>query len=85
MHKLKWYGNKEFPICSLRGITMEKEGMVKGRAIHEEVLFYKGQRVMYQGREAKVINVNPVFTIRIEGKHEIICGDIANEVSPQGS
>ena len=39
---------------------MEKEGMVKGRAIHEEVLFYKGQRVMYQGREAKVINVNPV-------------------------
>jgi hypothetical protein len=64
---------------------MEKEGMVKGIGIHEDVLFYKGQRVIYQGREAKVINVNPVFTIRIEGKHEIICGDIANEVSPQGS
>ena len=64
---------------------MEKEGMVKGRAIHGDVVFYKGQRVIYQGRDAKVINVNPVFTIRIEGKHEIICGDIANEVSPQGS
>ena len=64
---------------------MEKEGMVKGRAINEDVSFYRGQRVIYQGREAKVINVNPVFTIRIEGKDEIICGNIANELSLQGS
>ena len=64
---------------------MEKEGMVEGNAIYKDERFYKGQRVFYKGREAKVINVNPVFTIRIEGKHEIICGDIANELSPQGS
>ena len=64
---------------------MEKKGMVKGSAINEEGLFFKGQRVIYQGREAKVININPVFTIRIEGKNEIICGNIANELIPQGS
>ena len=64
---------------------MEKEKTVKRSAINEDVLFSKGQRVIYQGREAKVINVNPVFTIRIEGKHEIICGNIANELSLQGS
>ena len=38
---------------------------------------------MYIGQEAKVININPIFTIRIEGEHEIICGNIANEVSLQ--
>ena len=59
--------------------------MVEGKVINKDEFFHKGQRVIYKGREAKVINVNPVFTIRIEGKHEIICGDIANEVSPQGS
>ena len=58
---------------------------IKGKAIYEDEPFFKGQRVIYQGREAKVININPVFTIRIEGKHEIICGNIANEVSPQKS
>ena len=63
---------------------MEKERMIKGKSINEDVLFYKGKRVIYQGREAKVINVNPVFTIRIEGKYEIICGNIANELNPQG-
>ena len=64
---------------------MEKESMVEGKAINKDEFFHKGQRVIYQGREAKVINVNPVFTIRIEGKYEIICGDIANELSLQGS
>lgn len=64
---------------------MEKEGMVEGKGIIKDGFFHKGQRVIYKGREAKVINVNPVFTIRIEGEHEIICGNIANELSLQGS
>ena len=64
---------------------MKKEWMVKGKTIYEDASFYKGQRIIYQGREAKFINVNPVFTIRIEGKYEIICGNIASELSPQGS
>ena len=64
---------------------MKKELMIKGKSIYEDESFYKGQRVIYQGREAKILNVNPVLTIRIEGKHEIICGNIVNEVSPQKS
>jgi hypothetical protein len=64
---------------------MEKEDVVEGKLVNKDELFHKGQRVFYRGRAAKVINVNPVFTIRIEGKHEIICGNIANEVSLQGS
>ena len=64
---------------------MENKAVVEGNTIDNEELFHKGQRVFYRGREAKVINVNPVFTIRIEDEHEIICGNIANEVSPQGS
>ena len=64
---------------------MEKELMVPGMAISDEIQFYRGQRVIYQGREAQVINVTPVLTIRIEGKHEIICGNIVNELIPQGS
>ena len=64
---------------------MKKEWMIKGKTIYEDASFYKGQRVIYQGREAKILNVNPVFTIRIEGEHEIICGNIVNEVSPQKS
>jgi hypothetical protein len=64
---------------------MDKEGMGEGKGINKDEFFYKGQRVIYKGREAKVINVNPVFTIRIEGEHEIICGNIANELTLQGS
>ena len=64
---------------------MEKELIVPATAINEETQFYRGQRVIYKGREAKIINVNPVFTIRIESEHEIICGNIVNEVSPQKS
>jgi hypothetical protein len=58
--------------------------LVEGKTINKDEFFHKGQRVFYKGREAKVINVNPVCTIRIEGEHEIICGNIANEVSLQG-
>ena len=85
MYKLKWQLNEQTFCILLRGSNMEKEVMVKERVINEEILFHKGQKVIYQGREAKVININPVFTIRIEGKHEIICGNIVNEVSPQKS
>ena len=63
---------------------MEKESP-KGKTVNKDTIFHKGQGVIYQGREAKVINVNPVLTIRIKGKHEIICGNINNKVSPQGS
>ena len=64
---------------------MENEAVVEGKTINKDALFHKGQRVFYKGREAKVINVDPVFTIRIEGEYQIICGNISNELSLQGS
>lgn len=64
---------------------MERETVVAGKALSKDELFQKGQRVFFKGREAKVINVTPVFTIRIEGENEIICGNIAHELSLQGS
>ena len=49
----------------------------------EDCLFHKGQSIIYLGEKAKVITVRPVFTIRLKGKCEIICGDtLLNEVSP---
>ena len=49
----------------------------------KDCIFHKGQMVLYKGREASVVNVRPVFIIRIKCKCEIICGDtLLNEVSP---
>jgi hypothetical protein len=50
--------------------------LVEGKTINQDEFFHKGQ-------EAKIININPIFTIRIKGEHAIICGNIANEVSLQ--
>ena len=49
----------------------------------KDYLFHKGQSILYHGEKANVLTVRPVFTIRIKGKCEIICGDILlEEVSP---
>jgi len=43
-------------------------------------LYHKGQRIVYKGEAAYVIEVNPVFTIKIDGKCRVVCGDILDEV-----
>ena len=44
--------------------------------------YHKGQNIFYKGEEAQVIEVKPVFTIRINNKCHVICGNILDEVSP---
>jgi len=55
---------------------MEKEDVPEGKTINKDAIFHKGQGVIYKGREAKVINVNPVFIIKIKNCNRIVCGDI---------
>jgi hypothetical protein len=47
-----------------------------------DYIFHKGQIVLYKGREASVLDVKPVFIIRLKDTCEIICGDtLINEVN----
>ena len=47
--------------------------------------YHKGQKIVYKGEDAHVIEVEPVFTIRINNKCHVICGNILDEVSPSVS
>ena len=38
--------------------------------------FQKGQNILYRGDEATILDVKPVLTIKLESKHQIICGDV---------
>jgi hypothetical protein len=43
-------------------------------------LIRKGEIVMYEGKEAEVIRVNPLLTIKLNNR--IICGDLHNQIEP---
>jgi len=38
----------------------------------------KGQRIIYEGKEAEVIGVKPLLTIKIKGR--IICGSLSGQI-----
>ena len=44
--------------------------------------YYRGQKVLYQGEDAQVLEVIPVFTIRKKGKSRVICGNIFSDTKP---
>ena len=39
----------------------------------------EGQRIMYEGKEAKVIHVKPLLVIKVEGR--VICGALRNRIA----
>ena len=47
-----------------------------------DLLYRRGQHIMYKGEDAQVLEVKPVFTIRISGRSHVICGNIFNDVKP---
>ena len=52
------------------------------KSLKKEQKFQKGQTVIYQGEEARILDVEPVFTIKIKSKNYIVCGDtLLNEVT----
>ena len=49
----------------------------------KDYIFHKGQSIIYHGEEASVINVRPIFIIKIKDKNQVICGDhLLDDVSP---
>jgi hypothetical protein len=62
---------------------MNNENLPENISNKKDCMFYKGQVILYKGRKASVLDIRPVFTLRINGKCEIICGNtLLNEVSP---
>jgi hypothetical protein len=47
-----------------------------------DLLYRRGQHIIYKGEDAQVLEVKPVFTIRISGRSHVICGNIFNDVKP---
>lgn len=47
-----------------------------------EHLYRRGQHIIYKGEDAQVLEVKPVFTIRISGKSHVICGNIFQDIQP---
>jgi hypothetical protein len=44
--------------------------------------YCQGQWILYKGAAARILDVQPVFTIKIQGKNKIICGNaILQDVS----
>ena len=49
----------------------------------EKADFHKGQKIIYKGEEASVLDVKPVFTIKVKGKNTVVCGNVLlNDVRP---
>lgn len=52
---------------------LKKEAMVSSYD-----LFRKGEIVTYEGKEAKVLGVNPLLIIKLENR--ILCGALHNQI-----
>lgn len=55
---------------------------VNAPARKENQLYHRGQHIFYKGEDAQVLEIKPVFTIRIKGKSHVICGNIFKDVRP---
>ena len=53
----------------------------KDQSIDKVQVFQKGQTVIYQGEEASIVGVEPVFAIKIKNECHIVCGNrLRNEL-----
>ena len=48
----------------------------KEHAMKTDPMYRKGQSIFYKGDKAKVLDVKPVFTIIIQDKNKIMCGNV---------
>ena len=55
---------------------------VKEETVKSDRIFRKGEKVIYKGQEASVVEVKPVLTIRIKGEVHVVCGNILKDVKP---
>jgi hypothetical protein len=54
-------------------------------AAQADQLYRRGQHIIYKGEDAQVLEVKPVFTIRISGRSHVICGNIFQDVQPSAN
>jgi len=55
---------------------------LKEETLKKDRVFRKGEKVIYKGQEASVLEVKPVLTIRIKGEVHVVCGNIRKDVKP---
>ena len=55
---------------------------IKESTLQRTKRYQKGQKIIYKGQEASILEIKPVFTIRIKGKGHVVCGNILNDISP---
>jgi uncharacterized ubiquitin-like protein YukD len=61
---------------------MFEKKLHKKKPIKKEQTFQRGQTVIYQGKEASIVDVEPVLIIKIKNKNHLVCGDtLLNDVS----
>ena len=62
---------------------MHNGNLHKKNSRREKAGFHKGQSIIYKGEEASVLDVKPVFTIKVKGKNMVVCGNVLlNDVRP---
>lgn len=62
---------------------MHNGDLHKKHSREEKTDFHKGQRIIYKGEEASVLDVKPVFTIKVKGRNMVVCGNVLlNDVRP---
>ena len=62
---------------------MQNGNLHKKHSRGEKEDFHKGQKIIYKGEEASVLDVKPVFTIKVKGKNMVVCGNVLlNDVRP---
>ena len=44
--------------------------------------FHQGEKVIYKGEEAIVLNVKPVFIVKLLGRNQVVCGNVLEDVRP---
>jgi hypothetical protein len=51
----------------------------------QKTTYQKGQKILFKGEEAIILEVEPVFTVQVIGDSHIACGHIIDDMSPYES
>jgi hypothetical protein len=54
---------------------MSQRKLHKKKSTKKEQMFQRGQTVIYQGEEARVLDVEPILTIITKNTNRLVCGD----------
>ena len=46
---------------------------------HSEETYYKGQSILFKDEEAEILEIKPVFTIKLIGKNQVLCGNLLRD------